>query len=157
MTEMTQHPTSEQLDRFRAELLDQETSSALKVHVQHCSQCQQALAGWAALQEQAEASMPDKQQVAAQLKIARNDALSSLSYNRNPFFQPAMAVAASVALVASLALWQPWSSIAINPGQMVQLQEETTPELYEDLDFYLWLAGEQESAVSILDDKTVKT
>jgi len=159
MSDTRQHPAPEQLDRLRAGLLDDKTElvAVLEQHISGCMSCQRHLDGWTRLQELMEPSEQDQAVVASQLKKARQAAFRPSASAGNRFMQPALAVAASLVLVIGLVVWNPWSPLDTTQDQMAQHQEESAPDIYEDLDFYLWLAGHQESAVSTTDTKVAKT
>ena len=150
MANTSQHPAPEQLDRLRAGLLDNEmdTATILEAHIRNCPECQNHLNGWTRLQELAQSSEGDQSLLASRLQEAREAALNTVAPVKKPLLQPALAIAASLMLVAGLALWSPWSALDLAPDQMAQHQEEQGPDLYEDLDFYLWLAGRQESSIA---------
>ena len=145
MANTSQHPAPEQLDRLRAGLLDDEmdTATILEAHIRNCPECQSHLSSWTRLQELAQSSEGDQSLLASRLREARAAALSAAAPLKKPLLQPALAIAASLMLAAGLVLWSPWSALDIAPDQMAQHQEEPGPDLYEDLDFYLWLAGRQ--------------
>ena len=150
MANTSQHPALEQLDRLRAGLLDDEmdTATILEAHIRNCPECQSHLSGWTRLQELAQSSEGDQLLLASRLREAREAALSAAAPLKKPLLQPALAIAASLMLVTGLVLWSPWSALDLAPDQMAQHQEEPGPDLYEDLDFYLWLAGRQESSIA---------
>jgi len=150
MANALQHPAPEQLDRLRAGLLDDEidTATVLEAHIRNCPECQRHLSGWARLQKMAQSSDGDQALLASRLQEVREAALSTATPAQRPLFQPILAIAASLMLVAGLVLWSPWSAIDIAPDQMAQHQEEQGPDLYEDLDFYIWLAGHQDSSIA---------
>lgn len=150
MANNLQHPALEQLDRLRAGLLDDEmdATSDLEAHIRNCPECQGHLSGWTRLQELALDSEGDQALLASRLRKAREAALSAAAPAKMPLSQPILAIAASLMLVAGLMLWSPWSALYIAPDQMAQTQEEQGPGLYEDLDFYIWLAGHQDSSIA---------
>ncbi|MEE8429168.1 MAG: hypothetical protein V3S33_06670 [Gammaproteobacteria bacterium] len=150
MANTSQHPTPEQLDRLRAGLLDEEmdTATILEAHIPNCPECQDYLRGWTRMQELAQSSEGNQALLASRLREAREAALSTAAPAKKPLPHPALAIAASLMLVAGLLLWSPWSALDIAPNQMAQHQEEQGPGLYEDLDFYIWLAGHQDSSIA---------
>ena len=113
------HPDSEQLDSLRAGLLDNdpELKAGIETHLGSCTACRKHydLAGHLLPGELPVDTRPSRHRLL-------------------PF-----AVAAALALVAVL-LVKP--SLQDDPPdtRMAQTAQETTPVLYEDLDFYLWLA-----------------
>ncbi len=128
------HPDSEQLDSLRAGLLDNdpELKAGIETHLGSCTACRKHydLAGHL-LPGELPVDTPS-----AQLDRIRQQALHARPSRHRllPF-----AVAAALALVAVL-LVKP--SLQDDPPdtRMAQTAQETTPVLYEDLDFYLWLA-----------------
>ncbi len=150
MAKTLQHPAPEQLDRLRAGLLDDgiDTATVLEAHIHNCPECQDHLRGWTRLQELAQSSEGDQALLVSRLQEARKAALSTATPAKKPLLQPILAMAASLMLVAGLVLWSPWSALDIAPDQIAQHQDEQGPDLYEDLDFYIWLAGHQDSSIA---------
>ena len=159
MTDLLHHPAPEQLDRLRSGLLDNnvDAASMLEAHIRDCAECRHYLRGWTRLQELSVISTQERALLTARLKVARQTALASPSLARKHFIQPALAMAASVLLVAGLVTWNPWSPVDTSSDTMARHQEESGPDLYEDLDFYLWLAGHKEGAVPTNFDTIVNT
>ncbi len=150
MANTLQHPAPEQLDRLRAGLLDDEidASTTLEAHIHNCPECRSHLSGWTRLQKLVQSSEGDQALLASRLREARETALSASAPVKRPLPHPALAIAASLMLVAGLVLWSPWSALDIAPDRIAQHQEEQGPDLYEDLDFYIWLAGHQDSSIA---------
>lgn len=95
--------------------------------------------------------------MAARLRAARREALAGAGHRRMPWMVPAGACA--VAALALVALWQPLHGPAtiatMAPTATVSADaaealppdaDQTDPALYQNLDFYAWLA--QQPAVS---------
>ena len=124
------HPDSELLDQLRAGLLDEEPArkAALESHLEQCSACRQRH-NWPAALQAADPALDRR------LDQARQQAMQAHGKTALRRFAP-LAAAAAVALVAIL-LVQPTPQ----PGpQNTQVAGSTeVPEIYEDLDFYLWL------------------
>jgi anti-sigma factor RsiW len=142
MPEQT-HPDRELLDRLRAGLLDDDadTRAALEAHIADCPRCQANLDSWQQLGPDALGPALDAAGVTAGLQQARRSALASAG-RRRPLSYAALAAAALLLMIISAGL------LTLNTG----LQQPQTPlqaageipEVYEDIDFYLWLAGQQE-------------
>jgi hypothetical protein len=128
------HPDSEQLDSLRAGLLDDDPrlKADIETHLGQCAACRKRydLAGHL---------LPGKLPVdlpAGQLDRIRHQALEARKPRQHllPF-----AIAAALALVA-VVLVKPSLQDKSPDTRMAQTAAENTPVLYEDLDFYLWLA-----------------
>lgn len=139
------HPDSEQLDSLRAGLLDDDPQrkADIETHLNHCAACRQRydLAGHL---------QPGRLPVAApgaELEQIRQQALETRSARPRRLFS--FAVAAALALVA-VVLVKP--SLQDTPPADTRVAQKTpqeiTPVLYEDLDFYLWLADHKENSDS---------
>ncbi len=167
MTDHHTHPDTEQLQRLQAELLDPEEAARLQAHLRECPRCQAQLAGWQRLGELATLNDQDAG-VTARLAAARRAALAQDSDStRHWHALPLLATAASVMLMVSLGVWQLWPAgqpapatvgpVAVQtaPARMAQQRDESVPEVYEDLDFYLWLAGSEDTRLELPADKRV--
>jgi len=136
------HPDSEYLDRYRAGLLDDAPADkrAVDEHLAACAQCRDYLDSWAQL---APAALGPRQVAAGltdELRKRRHLALNARDRRHFPLI-PALATAAAIVCAIGLGLW------TLQPGEPVStvLTAQTTdsvPDIYEDLDFYLWLANE---------------
>ena len=137
------HPAPEQLDRLRAGLLDDEpdTRAALEAHIENCQRCQSSMQGWGQLGPNALGPALDTARVDAGLRQARQAALASTS-RRRPMRYATLATAALLLVIVSAGL------LTLNTGlQQPQLPAQAAaevPEIYEDIDFYLWLADQQD-------------
>ena len=144
------HPDREQLDRLRAGLLDDEpdTRAALEVHIEDCPRCQASLQGWSQLGPDALGPAIDTARVDAGLLQARRTALAGTS-RRRPMRYATLATAALLLIIVSAGL------LTLNTGLQQQVTVQATagvPEIYEDIDFYLWLADQQDEEAG--DEKT---
>lgn len=135
------HPDREQLDRLRAGLLDDEpdTRAALEAHIEGCPDCQASLQGWQQLGPDALGPAIDTARVAAGLRQARQVALAGTG-RRRPMRYATLATAALLLVIVSAGL------LTLNTGQQQNTMQATAgvPEIYEDIDFYLWLADQQD-------------
>ncbi|TCK18793.1 hypothetical protein DFR30_2077 [Thiogranum longum] len=136
------HPDSEQLDSLRAGLLDDnpELKADVEAHLDNCTTCRK-------LYDLAGHLLPGRLPVdtpAVQLDQIRQQALQARSSRHRllPF-----AVAAALALVA-VVLVKPSLQDTPPDIRVAQNPQETGPVLYEDLDFYLWLADHKENSDS---------
>jgi len=131
------HPDTELLDQLRAGLLDDDPArkAELETHIRDCAVCHRRYTFNGMLQPGALASSD----LDRQLNEARRRAMQAPARHRAQRLVP-LAVAAAIALVAV---------VLVNPVQEListdhQVASSTTgkdvPELYEELDFYLWLA-----------------
>jgi predicted anti-sigma-YlaC factor YlaD len=139
-----QHPEPEQLDRLRAGLLDDkpETKADLESHLADCATCRGRY-NWHLLQPGALG--PDFDTVALQqsLRQARKQALQARSPRRRNGFVP-YATAALLLLGVSIGVW----TLQQDSGSQQQIasrDNRNVPDIYEDLEFYLWLANQKEN------------
>ena len=142
MNRPDQHPDTEILDRLRAGLLDENPSqkAALETHLQQCETCRRAC-HWpvAALQPNSTQS----ERLARQLDRARHRALQAPAKTSLRRFTPLLA-AAAIALVAVLVV-KPLQSPESEETQLAVTGPGAVPDIYEDLDFYLWLADHNDA------------
>lgn len=141
-----QHPDPELLDRLRAGLLDEqpEAKMALEQHVAGCAACQQQLDGWQQLGPAGLGPELDSTLLASDLQVARRKALDpGRAEHRRRVFVP-YAAAAVLLLAVSAGLWslRPDTDTA---AHLATRAGEQVPDVYEDLDFYLWLATQQDN------------
>jgi hypothetical protein len=143
MNRTDSHPDTERLDQLRAGLLDDRPAlkAELEAHLGDCPACRRRFNLPASLRLQT--VQPDDLQ--ARLDQARRRALMSGRRRLWHTLVP-VAAAAAVALVAVLV-----SNPLQQPDEEIQVAEtapQEVPELYEDLDFYLWLADHKHSGDS---------
>jgi len=139
-----QHPEPGQLDRLRAGLLDDqpEAKAALEAHIAICAICQERC-NWQILHPGAMGPDLDTQALRRSLRNARRQALQTTSRHHPHGFVP-YASAALLLIAVSIGIWtlQPDSEsqqqIAAQDAQMI-------PDIYEDLEFYLWLANQKDN------------
>lgn len=137
---MHDHPNSEQLDQLRAGLLEDrpEARRELEKHLASCAACRNAYDSWDQLKPAALGPLQDESDLAKDLATARNSALSTGRTRVSAALVP-FAATALLILGISVALF----SIDRDNGNGVQTvaqQEQVVPDLYEDIDFYLWMA-----------------
>ncbi|MGB5607485.1 MAG: hypothetical protein WBN51_13275 [Gammaproteobacteria bacterium] len=142
-----QHPDTELLDRLRAGLLDDQADARadLESHLASCRACQARFDNWHQLAPQALGPSLEPHTIRNELQRARKQALNVQSH-RTPALA-AYATAAVLLIAVSAGLWslQPGSE---SPPQLTAQNTEPAPDLYEDLDFYLWLANQEEGPAS---------
>jgi len=144
MNSNTQHPKLELLDKLRAGLLDDapDLSSELHRHVETCAVCRRQ-SDWGGLVRRLGAAHPLPE---ARLAVIRRQALhhGRTSHRHSPA-TGRLALAASLAaiFVVTFALLPHGTRApdARQPGQAVA----ESPDLYENIDFYLWLADHHEN------------
>lgn len=136
-----QHPEPDQLDRLRAGLLDDQPAAkaALQAHVAGCAICQQRC-NWQLLQPGEQGPDLDTGALQQSLRNARRQALQTGSQHRHHGFVP-WASAALLLLAVSIGIWtlQPETH---SQQQMAAQDTRIIPDVYEDLEFYLWLADQ---------------
>lgn len=140
-----QHPEPGQLDRLRAGLLDDQPAvrTALETHLAGCAICQQRC-DWQLLRPGFLGPDLDSGAVQQSLRNARSQALQSGgSPHRRHGFAP-YATAALLLIAVSIGVWtlQPDTGGQL---QMASQDSQMIPDIYEDLDFYLWLADQKEN------------
>lgn len=139
------HPDLEQLDRLRAGLLDDaaKEKTALQQHLAECPTCRAQVEGWT----QFGAGMLDKKlgmdTLQRDLQHARRRALSGGSGSHARAFVP-YATAAMLLLAVSIGIWTIQPGDDSQPLQTAQ-STEAVPDTYEDIDFYLWLANQEDN------------
>ena len=139
---LSDHPSDTELDGLRAGLYDDRMSQreALRAHIAECPACEARVAIWGEAHEVLGVERP---RVRNQLRARRLAALTGdgVSHHTAPRWHLPMALAAGVAAVAlalGVVLHTP-----DNSGE-VRLAETEVPDLYSDIDFYLWLLHKQQ-------------
>lgn len=137
MNTIDRHPDTELLDRLRAGLLDQEPAqkARLEAHLESCETCRRRAERVAQLQPDATAL----QNLERRLDQARQRAMQMPRRASLPRFVVPVAAAAAVALLAVI-LVDPLQQEAPSEPQLADSTAVEVPELYEELDFFLWLA-----------------
>ena len=137
------HPDTELLDRLRAGLLDDsiEIKDRLEHHLVACPQCRNRLHAWEHLGRDAMGAWPvaDKK-LSVGLKLARQQAMTAGRHRRTIRY-PVFATAAVLLIAVSAGLWTLRHEFVDTMPMMARTSEEI-PDLYEDLDFYLWMANQ---------------
>jgi hypothetical protein len=139
MNSFEQHPDSELLDRLRAGLFDDQPQlrARLEQHLQQCPECRRAHNWPGNLLDSG--TLPD-----AQLDTLRRQALAHPAAHWQHRLLPFAAAAALALAAVGLISYLP--SPDSPPAPQVAVSEQgNVPELYEDLDFYLWLADHKGS------------
>jgi len=137
MNSFEQHPDTELLDRLRAGLFDDEPQqrTRLEQHLQQCTDCRRAYDWPASLKS----AVPD-----AELDALRKQALAKPAHRGYRLVALAAAAALAVAAVGLVSLLPSPQA----PAPRVATSRQNVPDLYEDLDFYLWLADHKGSGDS---------
>ena len=136
------HPDTALLDRLRAGLLDTavEEKTRLQRHIETCAQCRAYLDSWQQLGPAALGPDLEPTSVTNQLRQLRQQALASAKQPRLRHYQ-LLATAALLLIAVTVGLWTVQYQDSDAPQMTVQ-STESVPDLYEDLEFYLWLAGQ---------------
>ena len=152
------HPDPETLDRLRAGLLDEHPAekAAIEAHLASCGNCRSQLSAWNQIVTAAMPSRGDRMHIRSRLQLAREHALASRPVRRHTVGLVPYATAAMLLIAVSLGLWN------YQFGTTYGTRESTTvaqsvPDIYEDLDFYLWLANQEETATEDSDGKPDST
>jgi len=145
MSRPDQHPDSELLDQLRAGLLDENPlqKAGLEAHIQQCETCRQDY-DWPAALRSDDAQI---QHLGRQLERSRRQALLARKKTAPRRFAPLAAAAAAIAVVAVLVV-KPLQSPDTGDTRLAGTTPGTVPEIYEDLDFYLWLTDHKASSDS---------
>lgn len=141
-----QHPDPEQLDRLRAGLLDDrpQEMAALEAHLAACDACRARLGSWEQLMPGALGPALDPAALGRDLRAARQRALDSdRSMQHRHTFTP-WATAALLLIAVSVGIWTGHHWLQPQPQLTAQATHEV-PDIYEDLDFYLWLADQKDT------------
>lgn len=141
--EVVVHPQTADLDRLRAGLLDDAPAAreALLAHLQSCSECQARSALWPRVSAALQPAAADGH-VGGMLAARRQRALRGQGATRRKPPAVAFAVAAAIAAIAigvSTLLHEPDFS-------ETPVASTGAPDIYADLDFYLWLLEQQGDA-----------
>jgi len=140
-----QHPDLELLDRLRAGLLDDrpDEKSALADHLAHCAACQAQFGSWEQLAPGALGPVIDPAALRRDLRNARVRALDSGTVRHRHALAP-YAAAALLLIAVTVGIWTGQNWLQPQPQMTAQATHEV-PDIYEDLDFYLWLATQKDT------------
>lgn len=138
-----QHPDLELLDRLRAGLLDGQAAdkAALEEHVAECASCRRQLDNWQQLGPAGLGPALGDARLASDLQAARRRALATGRAGHRQRLLLPYAAAAVLLLAVSAGLWSLWPDTDMTT-RMATRGSEQVPDVYEDLDFYLWLANQ---------------
>ncbi len=154
-----QHPDLEQLDRLRAGLLDErlDEKSALEAHLAHCASCEAQFGSWEQLGPGALGPALEPLALKRDLREARTRALNSSTPRHRHALAP-YATAALLLVAVTLGVWtgHNWLQTQPQPQLAAQAAHEV-PDIYEDLDFYLWLANQKDTGNDARSDKPNNT
>jgi anti-sigma factor RsiW len=142
------HPDTELLDRLRAGLLDDsiEMKARLERHLVTCPKCRGRLHAWEHLGRDALGAWPVADgKLSSGLKQARQQAMASVRH-RHIVRRPAFAMAAMLIIAVSAGLWTLRHEF-VDTVQITARTSEEVPDLYEDLDFYLWMAKQGDDKI----------
>jgi anti-sigma factor RsiW len=137
------HPDLEQLDLLRAGLLDNasDEKAALELHIAGCPECRAQSENWQRLSGIMESPLM-AESLQDGLRYARQAALTAKSANGR-WLVTSYAVAAVLLVAVSAGMLTMLTGEMTSPATTTQTAQ-TIPDTYEDLDFYLWLANQDE-------------
>jgi hypothetical protein len=138
------HPDPELLDRLRAGLLDEQPGAKadLLQHIAGCAACRQQLEGWQQLGPAGLGPQLESTALTRDLQAVRRQALNSgRRRHRHQALVP-YAAAAVLVLAVSAGLWSLWPDTDTTT-RMAASSSQQVPDVYEDLDFYLWLVTQE--------------
>ncbi len=145
MNSNIKHPDIDLVDKLRAGLLDDQPGLAdtLRRHLMDCATCRR-LGDWTWITRLLDAAHPP---LDARLAGIRREALSK-GGTRRPHRVTAgpLAVAASLAAVFVLAVVLMPPHARTPGGSQARQAVAEPPDLYENIDFYLWLADHHDNA-----------
>lgn len=143
-----QHPDTEQLDQLRAGLLDDQPGekAALKSHIKQCPACRSHFDSWQQLNPDAFGPKLETESLGQSLQQARLQAMGKTGAHPSRTFTP-YATAALLLITVSIGFWVIQPAHQDTSLQMADRSREV-PDLYEDLDFYLWLAGQNGNTIN---------
>jgi anti-sigma factor RsiW len=138
------HPDLEQLDLLRAGLLDDtpDEKTALETHLAGCPECRAQSGHWQNLAAIVNAPLQDAS-MEADLYRARQAALAAESHTSRWSIAPYAVAAALLVAVTLTMIGLPTGKVS-SPSVTTQTAQ-AIPDTYEDLDFYLWLANQDEN------------
>lgn len=147
------HPSIDQLDRLRTGLLDDDPAAraAVAAHLETCPECQRQEELWPRVSRALDHAAADRG-IANVLASRRHRALRGLSSRsrRTPYLGFAVAAAVTAAAVGIGAVLvdmnKPSAPTPTIPTPTLAASDASTPDLYADLDFYLWLMHKQAHA-----------
>lgn len=138
-----EHPSDEQLDRLRADLYDDmpELGDAVRAHLSGCPQCRGRADVWRRAASTLEGT--ESPGIMSALRARRRQALAGQPARQHALPRITLALAAAVAAVAiGIGVFLHFDadvdevSVASAPSEQ--------PDIYADLDFYLWLLRQQD-------------
>lgn len=152
----SQHPASTELDRLRAGLLDREPALRARLldHIGQCPHCQVRLDVWQTLARGLDSGLDRQPGLTGALRARRRAALAGEGARRprySAWLTRGLPLAAALSVMAAVGLTV-MVNTAPTPAPAVA-QAENAPDLYVDLDFYLWLS-EQEANRNAPDNRS---
>ncbi len=139
------HPDDVALDRLRAGLLEDD---AARTHIETCAVCQQRLTVWNRLANHLQAGASSDNALARQLRERRRATLAGQVTGHTPsrrrWTPQYLAMAAAVATLAiGLGVFVTLDRLGPDTApDAISAQAEGTPDIYADIEFYLWLTTE---------------
>lgn len=135
------HPADDEFDRLRAGLIEDAEREALMAHLERCRHCQSRQRAWARVGESLDAGVREPG-LALRLRARRERALRGEAAGSRGR-RAAVAVFATF-VVATLAIGLgTWTYVEREAADLRfasgPTAREADPDLYADLDFYLWL------------------
>jgi len=136
---LNQHPSAAEFDKLRSGLLDSDPTrrTAVLAHVNACATCQQQEALWPRLLHALDQQAADRG-IAGALAARRHKALRSARRARPRPAYLGLAIAATITAIA-IGIGTLFLNDTKDPTSVVAAVESPAPDLYADLDFYLWL------------------
>ena len=143
-----QHPDPEQLDQLRAGLLDDQADvkKSLESHIELCPSCQSLFNSWQQLGPTALGPQLGEESLGRSLQQARQQALSDAGTRHARTFTP-YATAALLLIAVSIGFWMTQTEHLDTQLATVEYTQDV-PDLYEDIDFYLWLAEQNGNSIN---------
>lgn len=135
------HPTTAELDQWRAGLLDRNPAQreALTAHVSSCGVCQEQTEIWSHVRESLDTT--NDATVAGRLRARRFRALRGTASHAPRRWTMAFALAAALTAVA-IGLGT-FVFMHEQPAELAPVAENESGDVVADIDFYLWLMEKQ--------------
>ncbi len=137
------HPDNTRLDRLRAGLLDDDPAGKTRLleHLAACGDCRRRFEAWDGLARALNDASFDTPALSHSLGARRRAALAGYAATRPVRMVPRYALAAAL---AALLIGAGVFLVFEQPAEQIPptLTQADVPDLYVDLDFYLWLTQE---------------
>ncbi len=141
------HPDAQLLDMLRAGLLDDDPQAAesVKAHLRQCGACRRRAAVWEELNHATESCEQADPPIGRELAARRRAVLAGTPGGTRRRRFAGMALAATLAVMA-LGIGVVYNHQISDLGTQHAAMGGSVPDLYADIDFYIWLAEHKKQA-----------